>query len=113
MKSLVLIISTFLFALMAHAQVRGLENQTWDFGDVVYWKNDTAWFKITNNASRNLIFLPTYYNEEFRVILSKRAAEPGETITIGIIYYTEETGRFNVYIPLYVNLKSDAIHFYL
>ncbi len=95
------------------AQVPQFEDQTWNFGEVAHWKNDTAFFKVRNGTSRNLIFLPTYYNQDFIIMFSSRAAEPGETILVGIVYFTEHKGKFDVEVPLYVNLKPDPIHYRL
>jgi uncharacterized protein YegL len=107
----VLAILFFGFSLSATAQSNDFEDQTWDFGEIAFWHNDTAWFKVRNGTHRNLIFLPTYYNESFTILFSNRAADPGETIKIGIVYYTQRKGRFDVDVPMYINQKPNAIHF--
>ncbi|MBL7900885.1 MAG: VWA domain-containing protein [Bacteroidia bacterium] len=97
----------------ASGQEVAADRQSWDFGEVTYWNNDTAWFKLRNGASRTLIFLPTFYKEEYQVLYSNRAVEPGQTLDVGIVYYTTERGRFDVQIPLYFNLRPDPIVFTL
>lgn len=99
--------------LSGRAQGSEFSDQTWNFGEVHFWRNDTARFKVRNGTTRNLIFLPTYYNENFTIMFSNRAAEPGETIEISIVYYTEKKGRFDVSVPLYINQKPDPIQFRL
>jgi hypothetical protein len=81
--------------LPSQAQSGGLfGDQTWDFGEVKFWNNDTAWFTVRNATEKQLLFLPTYYNESFQVMFNSRVAAPGEEIHIGIIYYTEKKGKF-------------------
>lgn len=103
----------FACSFSVFAQNQDFNDQTWNFGDVAFWRNDTAVFKVRNGTQRNLIFLPTYYNENFTIMFNNRAAEPGETIEVSIVYYTQKKGRFDVEIPLYINQKADPIHFRL
>lgn len=103
----------FLQCFSATAQKNPFQDQTWDFGDVVFWNNDTAWFTIRNATEKNLTFLPTYYNENFQVFYSSRNAAPGESIQLGITYYTTAKGKFQVSIPLYINLRGEPISFTL
>lgn len=114
MKRILLI---FLFALRllpSQGQSGGLfGDQTWDFGEVKFWNNDTAWFTVRNATDKQLLFLPTYYNESFQVMFNSRVAAPGEEIRIGIIYYTEKKGKFYATLPLYVNQKGEPIQFHL
>lgn len=100
-------------SVSAWGQKNPFADQTWDFGDVVFWNNDTAWFTVRNATEKDLTFLPTYYNENFQVFYSSRNAAPGESIKIGITYYSSVKGKFNVEIPLYINLRGEPIHFRL
>lgn len=111
MKTLKLLLTLFFFGSCAFAQ--GLEDQSWDFGEVKTWKNDTAWFKIRNAGQKDMVFLPVFYNEKFKVLFSNRAIESGQTADVGIVYYTETKGKFEVVVPIYVNIKSDPINFKL
>jgi hypothetical protein len=99
------------FAANAFSQAVSVDRMMWDFGDVAYWKNDTAWFHVRNASSKNLIFLPTFYNEDFRVLFSSRAVEPGQSVDVGVIFYLQDKGRFSVQVPLYINIKPDPIVF--
>ncbi|MCC7299277.1 MAG: VWA domain-containing protein [Bacteroidia bacterium] len=102
-----------LSALKCVAQKNPFEDQSWNFGEVAFWNNDTAWFTVRNVTDKNLVFLPTYYNEDLQIFFSNRAASPNESITIGIVYYTQIKGKFNVEVPLYINLRGEPIHFHL
>lgn len=90
-----------------------IEKQTWDFGTVNFWKNDTAWFKVRNESNKTLMMLPTHYNQNFRLIRNVLYADKGETIEIGIVYYTDHTGKFNVKVPVYFNLLNEPLNFTL
>ena len=102
-----------LFSGFLTAQDLVFDRMLWDFGDVAYWKNDTAYFKLRNATARDLSFLPTFYNEDYKVLISDKKLEPGEAADIGIVYYTENKGRFNVEVPLYVSVRPDPIIFKL
>lgn len=114
MKRLLVICLLAFRLLPSQAQSGGLfGDQTWDFGEVKFWNNDTAWFTVRNATEKQLLFLPTYYNESFQVMFNSRVAAPGEEIRIGIIYYTEKKGKFYATLPLYVNQKGEPILFHL
>lgn len=102
-----------LYLPVLNGQNISLDRQIWDFGDVLYWKNDTAWFKVRNATEKNIVFLPTYYQEDYRVMFSSRLVEPGQSVDVGIVYYTESKGKFNVEVPLYVNVRPDPLVFRL
>ncbi|MBS3916012.1 MAG: VWA domain-containing protein [Bacteroidetes bacterium] len=88
-------------------------DQFHNYGDVSFWNNDTAWFELKNTGSGNLVILPTFYNEKYKLLLSDRSVSPGAKVKIGIVYYTEIVGKFNVEVPVYVNQKPDPIVFHL
>lgn len=104
---------TWTLLAKAGAQQVMVENHVWDFGTVAYWKNDTAYFTVRNAGGKDLIFLPTHYKEDVRVIFDRRNASPGERLDIKIVYYTEHTGKFEVEVPLYFNLSMTPVVFKL
>lgn len=115
MKLLRLHILTLAFVLanVGKAQEIRIEKQTWDFGTVNNWRNDTAWFRVHNQSAKMLAFLPTHYNQNYKIIKSASYADPGESIDIGIIYYTDSRGKFQEKVPLYFNLLNDPLIFTL
>lgn len=96
-----------------HAQQFQLNRNSWDFGSVAFWKNDTARFTIRNAGNKDLVFLPVYYNENHRVTTVANRLAPGESTEIFIHYYTRERGPFQVSIPVYINLRDEPIQFQL
>ncbi|MBU6324691.1 MAG: VWA domain-containing protein [Bacteroidetes bacterium] len=100
-----------LFIPIAHAQQISIDKNMWDFGAVNFWKNDTARFQIRNAGMKPLVFLPVFYNEDYRVTFSSKSLEPGETGTVSIVYYARVKGPFNREVPVYVNLRSEPIVF--
>lgn len=94
-----------------HAQQISIDKNMWDFGAVNFWKNDTARFQIRNAGMKPLVFLPVFYNEDYRVTFSSKSLEPGETGTVSIVYYARVKGPFNREVPVYVNLRSEPIVF--
>lgn len=94
-----------------HAQQISIDKNMWDFGSVNFWKNDTARFQIRNAGMKPLVFLPVFYNEDYRVTFSSKSLEPGETGTVSIVYYARVKGPFNREVPVYVNLRSDPVVF--
>lgn len=112
MRSVIICIA-LLITMSVKAQQVSMDRQSWDFGDVIYWNNDTAWFKVRNATDKDIIFLPTFYNETFRVMFSSRLIEPGQSVDVGIVYYTENRGRFSVDVPLYVSVRPDPLIFRL
>lgn len=113
MKWIAVIFLTLGWLNPARTQSRVFEDQVWNFGDINFWNNDTALFTVQNATEKDLIFLPTYYSENFWVFFSSRKAGPGESIKVGIVYYTEVKGKFNEAIPLYINLRAEPITFRL
>lgn len=95
------------------SQHRNFQDQAWDFGDVNFWNNDTAWFTVTNATDKKLVFLPTYNSENVQLIFSGKFAESGESVKIGMVYYSEKLGKFNMVVPIYINLRGEPIRFTL
>jgi hypothetical protein len=103
----------FMAAPAAQAQQISIDRNMWDFGSVNFWKNDTARFQIRNAGMKPLVFLPVFYNEDYRVTFSSKSLEPGETGTVSIIYYARVKGPFSREVPVYVNLRNEPITFQL
>ncbi len=108
-----LILSVLLRVLPAQAQQISVDRNVWDFGSVNFWKNDTARFQIRNAGVKPLVFLPVFYNEDYKVTYSSKSLEPGETGTISIVYYARVKGPFQHEVPVYVNLRNEPINFQL
>lgn len=110
------IIPVLFFALLVHglkAQQISVDRNVWDYGSVNFWKNDTARFQIRNAGVKPLVFLPVFYNEDYKVTYSSKSLDPGETGTISIVYYPRVKGPFQHEVPVYVNLRNDPINFQL
>jgi Mg-chelatase subunit ChlD len=108
-KRILTYILLFFSARFAMAQAK--DEQVWDFGDIAYWNNDTAWFKVKNASNKDFIFLPTHYKENVAIMFSSRLVEAGETVELGVVYYTEKKGKFTVDLPLYISTQPTPIHF--
>ena len=80
-----------------------------DYGQVKEWKNDTTWFFITNVSKSKWFVLPTFYNQEFLLLSPTGAVLPGQKIRIGVSYYTESTGKFELEIPFYISSEISPI----
>lgn len=104
---------TLFMAQALRAQQISVDRNVWDFGSVNFWKNDTARFQIRNAGMKALVFLPVFYNEDYRVTFSSKSLEPGETGTVTIVYYARVKGPFKHEVPVYVNLRSEPIVFLL
>lgn len=90
-----------------------IEKQTWDFGSISNWKNDTAWFRVHNESKKILSILPTHYNQNFKILRSAPYADPGSSIEIGIVFYTDQRGKFHEKVPIYFNLLNEPLVFNL
>ena len=103
----------FLFFARLAAQDIVPDRQVWDFGDVLFWKNDTARFKVRNATEKDFVFLPTYYKEEVAIFFNTRLVEPGETVEIYMVYYTTRKGKFQLDVPLYISSWAEPLMFKL
>lgn len=98
------------FALFAQITVN---NSVYDFGNIEVFYNDTAFFEVTNTTNKKAFILPTSPNDNYKFLISSQTIEAGETIRIGIIYYTENKGKFNVAAPLYFSNMNNPINFFV
>jgi Mg-chelatase subunit ChlD len=110
MRKIGLIALVFLFNLKVNGQagVR-ISPSVFDFGVVQQWKNDTAFFALTNTGNKPFIFLPLGYNEDIQVILPKGEIAVQQTVSLKVIYYTHDRGNFRRSIPIYISTSGDPI----
>lgn len=103
---LVLVFLLWTFSLSAQVRV-----STWDydFGEVELWENQPAIFEITNTSSKELVFLPTFPDDDLYLWLPTKNLSPGETTELHAIYYTEKKGRFKRPFKIYTNLSSEPL----
>jgi Mg-chelatase subunit ChlD len=108
-------VAAFLFLCLCRVSAQDAvpDRQAWDFGDVMFWKNDTARFKVRNATEKDFVFLPTYYKENVAVYFSSRLAEPGKTVEISMVYYTTRKGKFQLEVPLYISSRAEPLTFRL
>lgn len=84
-----------------------------DFGSISQFNNDTAFFEVTNNDNKVSYILPTHHSEDYLILVSSKSIAPGETLKIGIVYYTEKKGKFKEIIPLYFSNSNTPLQFEL
>lgn len=108
-KILIALLLTFGFLTEMKAQSFAVEQTVVDYGSIKEWKNDTTWFFLTNTSGKNWFVLPTFYHQEFQIIAPRGEIKPGQTIHVGLSYYTEEVGRFSLEAPLYLSSESKPI----
>ncbi len=108
-----LLVSIFsLFQLVLFSQI-SVNKSEYDFGNIEVFYNDTAFFEITNTTNKKAFILPTRPNDDYAILISSQTIEAGETIRIGIVYYTEQKGRFNVAAPLYFSNMVNPVNFFV
>ena len=105
---------TFLFIGLANmslafGQTYKLDYKSKDYGSVKQWKNDTTWFNITNTSRAKWFILPTFYNQKFKLLYTNKAVMPGQTMRMGVSYYTEDKGKFSLHIPFYISSENTPI----
>jgi len=71
-----------------------------DIGTIQSYNNDTVYYYFTNTGTKTVYFLPTQPADDYQVLCSNKTIAPGDVFTVGIIYYTEKKGRFNLIVPL-------------
>ena len=94
---LIFVLNCKVFALFSQMSV---DKSVFDFGQVENYNNDTAYFYFTNNGSKTVYFLPVQPGENYQVLCNTKTIAPGEVLTIGLIYYTEKRGKFNLEVPM-------------
>lgn len=95
-------------ALGAHAQQ--MQPGVFNFGKVQQWNNPKAILKFTNTGNARVIFLPVPYQRNLYVHLPQGYINPGESVEIEAIYYTENLGKFEVNQPLYLSGWSEPVY---
>lgn len=86
---------------MLNAKAQMVADKTMvDLGAIENYNNDTIYYYFTNTGSKTVYFLPTQPADNYQVLCSNKTIAPGDVFTIGIIYYTEKKGRFNLVVPL-------------
>lgn len=108
MTRCLLIISYFFFHVNCFSQVT-VNKGAYDHGNIEFFNNDTAYFEFYNSGSKTAHLLPTLPADDYSVFCSSKTIGPGESIQIGIVYYTDKKGRFDIKIPLYFSSQSTAI----
>lgn len=105
MKRLLLIL--LFFPMLMSAQLNA-DKTTVDLGLIEEFNNDTAYFNFTNTGSKVIYLLPTQPSDEYLVLCNSTSVQPGETLQIGIVYFTDKKGRFTLSVPLSFSHKTDA-----
>ncbi len=107
MLRIITFLSLFLpFLLSAQLQP---DKTIYDHGVIASFNNDTAWFTFSNTGSKSIYLLPTMPSDEYAVLCSSKEIEAGGSILMGIVYYTDKKGRFEVNIPLYFSHSNKAL----
>jgi Mg-chelatase subunit ChlD len=87
-----------------------LRPSTYNYGKVKLWNNPKAELTFTNSSAQRIIFLPIPYQQNLYVHLPDGYIEPGETVEIEAIYYTESRGSFEVHQPLYLSGWNEPVY---
>lgn len=83
---------------------------TYNYGKVKLWNNPKAEFTFTNNSDQRVLFLPIPYQRNLYIHLPEGYIQPGESVDIEAIYYTEDEGNFSVQQPLYLSGWSEPVY---
>mgnify|MGYP000389177835 CR=1 FL=1 len=103
-----LLISILFINLSASAQQ--ITPSVYNFGKVKLWNNPKAEILFTNNGNERVLFLPIPYQRNLYVNLPEGYVNPGETVKLEAIFYTEDLGNFIVNQPLYLSGWSEPIY---
>ncbi|MFY0643553.1 MAG: VWA domain-containing protein [Bacteroidia bacterium] len=103
---------SILFILLISLGVKGqeLNKDLHDFGKIIRWNNPVAEFVYTNSSNETQLFLPIAYMNDLSVDFEKKSLSPGESAIISVRYYTQEFGKFERVVPIYVNNINHAIN---
>ncbi|MFT5723257.1 MAG: Mg-chelatase subunit ChlD [Bacteroidia bacterium] len=82
----------------------------YNFGKVKLWNNPKAELTFTNNSNKRVMFLPISYQQNLYVNLPQGYIEPGQSVKIEAIYYTESSGNFSIKQPLYLSGWGEPIY---
>lgn len=86
-----------------------LSPKEYRLGKIENWQNDTLWFTLTNTSQSEWYILPQFYSRDYQVIHSRTPVQAGRSARIGIVYYTEYRGEFDLKIPIYINTLYEKI----
>lgn len=89
---------------------QSLSPGVFNYGKVKLWNNPRATFTFTNPSNKRVLFLPIPYQRNLYVNLPEGYIEPGETVELEAIFYTEDLGNFTVNQPLYLSGWGDPIY---
>lgn len=92
------------------AVAQQLTPSTYNYGKVKLWNNQKATYTFTNNSSQRVLFLPIPYQRNLYIHLPEGYIQPGESVEIEAVYYTEDLGNFLVQQPLYLSGWSEPVY---
>jgi hypothetical protein len=78
-----------------------VDHKEFNHGNIERFNNDTAYFVFENGGNKTIYLLPVQPQDDYAVLTSSKTIAPGESIQVGIVYYTSKKGRFEKTIPLY------------
>jgi hypothetical protein len=90
-----------------------IKPNSYNYGKVKLWNNPQAVFKFKNTSDKSVLFLPLPFDSKLLVELPEGYIKPGETAEIKVTYFTENTGAFNIDVPVYINTELEALHLVL
>lgn len=90
-----------LLSFQSVAQKLKWETTTVDFGKVEDWNSPVAEFRFINNGKQELFFLPQHYQRDVSVEQPIHPVKPGQSSSIKIRFYTNETGTFKRKVNIY------------
>lgn len=100
----------FFSAGLLKAQIR-TDKHVFDFGQIAEFNNDTAFFSVQNTGSKTIYLLSTQPEPHYALLSSGKTIAPGETLQLGIVYYTDRKGRFSFSVPVYFSSQNDPVVF--
>ena len=100
-----------LFQWALQAQGLWVEKKSKDYGKINFWNNEAFTVKVINQSSKELNFLPIFYNQNYKVWFSHPKLKPGEEGQISIVYYSDKKGKFEKTIPVYHSLSGEPVNF--
>jgi Ca-activated chloride channel family protein len=97
------------FALWSFSQKVSESYQ--NYGKVKDWNNPVFEIAYTNVSGKSQMFLPTAYSSSFKIKVEKEKLAPGESTIIRIQYFTEEFGKFDEQVELFVSTQGEPLRF--
>jgi Ca-activated chloride channel family protein len=101
----------FLLICFQAAFAQKVGSLTHNYGKVKDWNNPVYETTYTNLSGETQLFLPIAYSPDISVNFEKNKLLPGESTIIKIQYFTEEFGRFNKEVEVYVSNLSTPLTF--